>query len=759
MGHNVFSYFFNRSQFKKLIYFFPIQLIFVHIKNNPILVLSWLLIIGIINQLVLSKYGVPFLFLTPEYLGNIGFLSYLIVGFSFGGFIMAFNISSYIINGHRFPFIATLSRPFFKYYLNNFFFGAVLVLMYYFTAFRFLLKEGASVPDILIYLLGFTLGFLVITVLSLTYFINTNKDFVKLFGFSPEEKRARKSVRTVLHKKVKWHSFFNPDREWKIETYLSSFSKVSIARSTDHYDSEMLRKVFSQNHVNAMIFEVVVLISIVALSFGSDIRFFILPAGASLTLMFTIFIMITSAIHTWFRRWSSLVLLILLLSINYFSKFSWFNPDNKAYGLNYDNPHAIYSPEEIKKSNRGENFAKDYFHTIKILENWRKKNTDTNGGQQQKPKIVFINTTGGGMRSALWSFYSIQFVDSVLKGELLKHTQLVAGSSGGMIGMSYLRELYLQQQQGKINNIYSNEYSENICKDILNRVGFTWTVNDILFKLRSFNDGDNVYKIDRGYAFEQQLNENTGNVMKKRLYEYFLPEYESKIPMVILSPTIVNDGRRLLISPQPISYLSYCKPQENISNDVLIEAIEFNRFFKNNDASNLQFSSALRMSSTFPFIMPLVKLPSNPQLEVMDAGVRDNFGIKTTMKFLYTFKNWIASNTSGVIIIQIRDLEKKTPTIENEKSTLLKSISSPVGNIYKNLFVNQDYDHDQLIQYASEWFDGNIDVINLSLDNDEKNLLSLSWHLTQKEKNRVYNSIKSAQNQKSIKKLSQLIEQ
>ena len=743
-------------QLKKIIYFFPIQLFFVHLKNNPILVFIWLTLIGIVTQTILTKYGIPYLYLSPEYLGEVSFLSYAMVGFSFGGFIMAFNISSYIINGHRFPFIATLSRPFFKYFLNNFSYAIILILIYYFSVINFLIKDGSSAAEILSYLAGFTSGLLLIIVISLTYFINTNKDFVKLFGINPEDNRSRKSIKTVLYKKVKWHSFFNPDREWKIETYLSGFTKISIARSTDHYDSEMLKKVFSQNHLNAAIFEIIIILSLILLSFGSDISYFILPAGASLTLMFTIFIMITSAIHTWFKRWSSVILVILVVALNYASKFNWINPDNKAYGVNYDKPYAKYNSDELKKYTNEENYRKDYFQTLTILENWRKKNqkNDIN----QKPKMIFINTTGGGMRSSLWSLYSMQYIDSVLDGRLLNQTQLISGSSGGMIGMAYLRELYLQKQEGKIKNLYSNEYSKNISKDILNRVGFTWAVNDILFKLRSFKDGENVYKEDRGHAFEKQLNENTGNVLNKRLYEYYLPEFQAKIPMIIISPTIVNDGRRLIISPQNTSYLTYTLPQENISNNVLIESVEFNRLFKNNDAGNLKFTSALRMSSTFPFIMPLVKMPSIPQIEVMDAGIRDNFGIKTTLKFLYVYKNWIAENTSGVIIIQIRDLEKKSPKIIDERTSFFKSMSSPVGSIYKNLFINQDYDHDQLIQYASEWFDGNIDVFNFSLNNEEKNKLSLSWHLTKKEKIKIYNSIKSSDNQKNIKKLIQLLE-
>src|SRR5690606_3434806 len=104
--------------------------------------------------------------------------------------------------------------------------------------------------------------------------------------------------------------------------------------------------------------------------------------------------------------------------------------------------------------------------------------------------------------------------------------------------------------------------------------------------------------------------------------------------------------------------LSYNLPNNNTLNNPIVENVEFTRLFKQQDAMNLKFTSAIRMSATFPYIMPSVTLPTNPQIEVMDAGVRDNYGALTTFKYMHTFKEWINENTSGVIIIQIRDKEK-----------------------------------------------------------------------------------------------------
>jgi len=190
----------------------------------------------------------------------------------------------------------------------------------------------------------------------------------------------------------------------------------------------------------------------------------------------------------------------------------------------------------------------------------------------------------------------------------------------------------------------------------------------------------------------------------------------------------------------------------------LPDGIEFSRFFKKQGADSLWFSSALRMNSTFPYIAPVVTLPSEPAIEIMDAGFRDNYGMSIAIKYIYTFRNWISTNTSGVIIIQTRDTYRRVTMENKSNNSLLNTISNPVGNIYSNMFNMQDFNHDQLIQYAGSWFDAPIDVIDLQLKSQDVTNISLSWHLTSKEKVRIRESVKLPENQQAIKKLKELLQ-
>lgn len=767
---------FTKNQtFRRVYYFFPLQLLLLHMRNNQLLLLFWILLLGFVCRWFGVKYGIPYLLLDPEYLGKVNYWSYFILGFSCGGFIMAFHLASYIANSFRFHFLATLSRPFYKYCVNNSFLPLVFILVYLWQIISFQYdNEMLTADQIFFNSLGFIVGVTLFILSSLTYFFNANKDISHLFGISVDDKeeniprasatkgRLIKPFRVMLKKNLLWRKRIEPD-DWEVETYLVNPIKLSLARNTDHYDPTMLRVVFRQNHYTGILFVVITLITFFIIGAFREFPVFQVPAGASIFLILTMLLMIAGSIQAWLRKWAATFLILIILVINYLSGIEVFNHENRAYGLNYKKEKSDFSFKRLAgfQINK-ENFDHDFAHTISILDKWRKKNTKISPEKKtlKKPKLVILSCSGGGLRSSAWTFYSMQHIDSIMQGELLKHTQLIVGSSGGMLGSAYIRELMLRQQTDSAINIYSPEYYENICRDVLNPIAFTYMVNDLFIRFQKFHDGENTYTKDRGYAFEKQLHENTGQLMNKRMKDYTPFENDAIIPMMLITPTIINDGRMLYISSQPVSYMCAKQPDKNVINPTLPDGIEFSRFFEKQESENLWFSSALRMNCTFPYISPVVSLPSEPAIEIMDAGFRDNYGMTIAVKYLYTFRNWISTNTSGVVIIQTRDSYKKF-TMEGEPTgSLLKIISNPVGNIYSNMFNMQDYNHDQLLQYASSWFDGPIDVIDLQLKSQdiEASNISMSWHLTSKEKIRIRQSVKLPENQESIRKLKDLLQ-
>jgi hypothetical protein len=178
----------SRKTFNRFFYSFPIQLVIVLLKKNHLLLLYWIVLFGWVTNSISQTFGIPYLFLDPEYMGSVGFSSFFIVGFATGCFIMVFNISSYIINGFRFPFIATLSRPFLKFTMNNFIVPLLFVLLYLGNIIYFQISnEYQSIWSIISQLLGFLIGMTLIIMVTLTYFFRTNKDIIHMFGLESSD--------------------------------------------------------------------------------------------------------------------------------------------------------------------------------------------------------------------------------------------------------------------------------------------------------------------------------------------------------------------------------------------------------------------------------------------------------------------------------------------------------------------------------------------------------------------------------------------
>ena len=333
----------------------------------------------------------------------------------------------------------------------------------------------------------------------------------------------------------------------------------------------------------------------------------------------------------------------------------------------------------------------------------------------------------------------------------------MTGASGGMIGAAYYRQLLLEKKLGKIDSPYSNQYQDNISKDMLNRLSFMASTNDIFIRYQKCNVSGYKYTKDRGYAFEQQLHKNTEGKLDKPLSYYEGFEKEAIIPSILLSPTIVNDGRRLLIGAQSYHFLT-SNLQSAPKGLITSENIDYQSLLKEQETGDIRFSSALRASATFPFVMPMITLPTSPEIQLMDAGIRDNYGGKTTIEMLYAFEEWIEENTSGVIILQVRDTKKIRDNESYSHVSFTDKITLPFGNMYKNFPRVQDFNQDELMKIADEALNFKIDIISFNLLESRDERISLSWHLTTQEKKKIKNAINSSSNQNSILQLKKLLQ-
>ncbi len=744
---------------RSVLFSFPFRLLLLNFKKNILFLLLWALLFGFITNVVGSKYGVPYLFLNPEYLDESGFFAYLILGFSCGGFIMAYNISSYVMNAFRFPFLATLNHPFWKYCLNNFLIPVLFLLVYCFKTAWFLGgEEFMSAGGVCVRISAFLAGATVFIGFSIIYFFRTNKDIYKMFGIRSESEIPKPSARKLKVFKdmgVRNPNLITESRDWYVEVYMSGPFRWKLVRAVKHYKTAMLRTVFRQNHKNAALFVAVTLLSLFVLGWFDDVPVLAIPAGASILLFCTMILMLLGFMYTLFRGWANFMMLGLFLLFNYSFTLDFFNSTNEIYGLNYST-RALYDTESLSRlASDRETVEQDKIKTLAILNKWKERMKQP--GDTSKPVMIFLNTSGGGLRSALWTFYIMQLSDSLSSGNFFKHTSLICGSSGGMIGAAYYREL--KNIGGENGNVNLNDpaYLNNISKDLLNPVAFSIATNDWFLPIRHVEVDGQMHNRDRAYAFERKLNENTSAILDVPLSYYTEPESSAKIPMMIFSPVIINDARKLVISAQDVSYLTAVPQVDSLSWNKLPNSVEFKRLFAEQDPGKTRMSSILRVNSAFPYIFPIAELPTEPVVEVMDAGLRDNYGIEMSLKFLYTFREWIKENTSGVVFLQVRDKKKLMPVTANKGKSLTQSLSKPLGTFYVNHFTVQDYHHEELLFYLKEWFGNKMEILDFELKTEENDNISLSWHLTHNEKQKVLRSISMDANKKNLRRLMELL--
>jgi hypothetical protein len=741
----------------RIIYSFAIQLVVMHIKKNQLMLLYWLLLFGFVSQSFSKRFGIPYLFLDPEYLGKVNIISFFIVGVACGVFIMAFNISSYILNSFRFPFLASLSKSFQKYTFNNFIIPLLFIILYVAEVVYFQYFSQFKTPwEIAVNISGFLSGIFLVVLFTLRYFLLTNKDIYKLFGVEQADaaNKLTDSTAGVAKKPLNKRRKFTNSKTWHVETYFVLPFNTRLVRNTEHYKHYMLQSVFKQNHINAAVMELIVFSVFILLGLFREFKLFQIPAAASVILLFTMFIMLSGVFRFWLKSWANTGLVILFIVLNYFSQFEFFNQRNKAIGLDYSQPRKEYSIDVLDTPDPNL-IERDKAQTLLILEKWKHK---WNVRGVEKPKLVVVNISGGGLRSSLFTFRTMQVVDSVLNGQLMDHTRLIAGSSGGVIGASYYRGLFLENKALLMDTTVTSRRRllDNISSDLLNTTAFSFTVSDIFMSMQSFREGKNTYYKDRGYAFEKQLNENLGYVLDKKLGDYVQPEQQAEIPMLIVSPTIINDGRVMMISPVGISYMLQQTTDTLSTFQFAPDGIEYTRFFAGNNPLNTRYTSILRMNATFPYIMPAASMPTIPPIEVMDAGIRDNYGVLNSVRFIYEFREWIKNNTSGIVFVQIRDTNKKMRLSNTSLSTIVQKITAPVRNVSGNFLLMQDYIQDDYLKYMSAWLECPIDFVPFQLPQlDEK--IALSWHLTEKEKKFLRDAIYTSDNKKSLERMGSLL--
>lgn len=749
--------------FRDLLHSFSVQLLLLHLRSNFLLLAVWVLLVLMMSGLLGPNLGLQYLFLDPEYLGETDFWSFFIIGGAFGFFTMSWNLGTYLLIGGYFNFLASLSRPFFKYCINNALLPLAVFLFYCGLLVHFL-RPGMDIhPDRWLIgesLSGLVMGLVISLFLYAIYFNLTNRDIgyyqpkfreappnmgpgqgrKRTSGYRPYRAKALAPMLTKMY-----------DNPYDVKTYLGERLRTRLVRSVAHYDSAVLQGIFRQNHLNAIVLQLGTIVVLALLGLLIDQPLFQIPAGASFLVMFSLIVAIIGAISYWFSEWRFVLMVCLLAVLNFISSGPLFRHGNQAYGLDYSTS-AEYSTERLESLAGSEQLGQDIAASRNILERWKARQT------VDKPPFLIVCASGGGLTAALWATHVTQTLEQCSGGNFIRSTALMTGASGGQVGLAYLRESYLSDPEFHLNDALR---LDRISRDLLNPIAFSLVSNDLFLPFTRVKVGGKSYRRDRAYSFEQELATNTGNILNKPLWTYRQPEQEALIPMMFVTPSIVEDGRRMVISPQGVSYMTASPAALRGELPLQPDMVDFRWLLKEQEPDSLHFATALRMNATYPYVLPLVRLPTKPSISLMDAGYRDNYGIVSAARFVATFKDWLLENTSGVHFVQISAFREGVKKQEgDDRRGAIESLFSPVG-VAGNILSVQILDQEVLLGQLAESLGPDrffLHRFNYESDADDPLRTSVSFHLTDREQTQVLQAIDEKEFQERLDRLIRVME-
>ncbi len=535
--------------------------------------------------------------------------------------------------------------------------------------------------------------------------------------------------------------------------YFSTGFRLRKARSVKHYSQDFLDTIFKRHHFAGMMGIALAFIFLIVIGFFLDYKLFQVPAAASIFVFFAVMIAVIGAFSYLLQSWSLIFLIALLFVINILYEHDIIDPRNKAYGLNYTNrdERPVYDRESLEKLCSPEIMELDKKNMLGILENWKKKQ------HSEKPVMVFINVSGGGLRSATFVMNTLQQLDSITHGELMQHTFLVSGASGGMLAAVYYRELYRKKLTNPSIDLHSPHYTDNIAQDLLNPMFSSMIDRDIFAPAQKFSVTPYQYVKDRGYAFEEKLNDNTGGVLNTQFRDYIQDEKKALVPLAVFNSVISRDGRKMMLCSQPLSFMM--RPLGDTGNNAAgPDAVDYAALFSKQDPYNTRLLTALRMNATFPYVLPNVWLPTNPVIDVMDAGLRDNFGQETSLRFIDHFKDWIKENTGGVILLQLRDRPVDNWQQPFEGGSVTDIFVKPATMLQSNWYKLQSYSqNDQYTYFANDTALSIQKIRFMYVPLKKESGAALNFHLTAREKKDVIASFDNQYNRESLLQLVRIL--
>ena len=485
-------------------------------------------------------------------------------------------------------------------------------------------------------------------------------------------------------------------------------------------------------------------------------------------------------------------------------------------GSDSNTPVKLVDYQEKKDVNRAGREAAVQKRTA-ILDAWKNsvgRPTGPGDPASARPILVAIAASGGGLRAGVWTAAVLDAIGNEVP-EFPKHVRYVTGASGGMVGAALFVTSRVRAHAagglpgtppavGGLANRLSNDYLSPITRQYILR--------DLPFAIFPWRQS-----YDRGHALEDAM--VNGGKLTELGYTFAQlldAESQGQIPSLVFSPMLVEDGRRLLISNLELDDITTIdgavlsegrsesesrseivelmksetqktqKRRENLEfrKIIAVPAVEFFHLFPQ-ARDTFQVVTAVRMNATFPVVTPTGVLPTDSPRQVVDAAYYDNYGVDLASALIFAHREWIAQNTAGVLLVQIRafhnemllkvldqpilseGLVNTASNVTNILARGIRQLTSPVTGIAEAREAIMYYRNAGQVHVLDQYFRERVKsdpdffkTVVFTCDSkimstDEQQVATLTWRLSDEEMAQIKNNMTSRnQNQIRLKKMT-----
>jgi hypothetical protein len=128
-------------------------------------------------------------------------------------------------------------------------------------------------------------------------------------------------------------------------------------------------------------------------------------------------------------------------------------------------------------------------------------------------------------------------------------------------------------------------------------------------------------------------------------------------------------------------------------------------------------------------------------------------------RYLFVYKDWIEQNVGNVIFLEIRDTREHEvfpPTVQDKLRTMIADPAFVIQNKWEPFqSYNQSYFKDMMPALMKKMHFLSMTYIPYEVNKSA----ALNFHITQREKQDIYQSVMHQQNQATLKQFLQLLNQ